>query len=117
MSEHDKHQHRHGHGDEEHCGEGPEHSHHRHGGECCYGGHGGHHRYGGEGCHGGHGGHHGHGGCCHGGEGRGFGPGSPFRRHFPTREEQIAWLEEYLKELQAEAKGVEERIAELKASE
>jgi len=29
---------------EEHCGEGPEHSHHRHGGECCHGGHGGHHR-------------------------------------------------------------------------
>jgi len=53
----------------------------------------------------------------HGGEGKAWGPGSPFRRHFITREEQIAWLEEYLKELQAEAKGVEERIAELKASE
>jgi len=53
----------------------------------------------------------------HGGEARGWGPGAPFRRHFPTREEQIAWLEEYLKELQAEAKGVEERIAELRAGQ
>ena len=34
-------------------------------------------------------------------------------RHFLTREEVIAQLEEYLKNLQAEAKGVEERIAEL----
>ncbi len=39
-----------------------------------------------------------------------------FGRRFPTREERIAWLEEYLKELQAEAKAVEERIAELKAA-
>ncbi|MGQ9494323.1 MAG: hypothetical protein ACUVR2_11285 [Anaerolineae bacterium] len=39
-----------------------------------------------------------------------------FRRRFPTREERIAWLEEYLKELQVEAKAVEERIAELKAA-
>jgi len=97
MRKHDEHHHGHGHGDEGHWGEGPEHPHHRHGGECCHGGHGG--------------------GCCHGGEGKAWGPGSPFRRHFITREEQIAWLEEYLKELQAEAKGVEERIAELKASE
>ena len=36
------------------------------------------------------------------------------RRRFPTREETIGRLEEYLKQLQAEAKGVEERIAELK---
>ena len=100
MRKHDEHQHCHS-GDEGHWGEHPEHPHHRHGGECC-GGHGGHRRHDGE--------------CCHGGEGRGWGPGAPFRRHFPTREEQIAWLEEYLKELQAEAKGVEERIAELKAS-
>lgn len=40
-----------------------------------------------------------------------FGHGS---RRFPTREEVIGRLEEYLKQLQAEAKGVEERIAELK---
>ncbi len=96
----------HDHGDEGRWGKGPQHPHHCHGGheehECC-GGHGGPRRHDGE--------------CCRGGEGRGMGPGAPFRRHFPTREEQIAWLEEYLKELQAEAKGVEERIAELKAGE
>jgi len=42
--------------------------------------------------------------------------GHPFltRRRFFTKEEVIAQLEEYLKRLQAEAKGVEERIAELK---
>ena len=61
------------------------------------------------------GGHHGvteqwhhHGGCCH--------PGHELRR-FPTREETIAWMEEYLKQLRAEAKGVEERLAELKKRE
>lgn len=41
-----------------------------------------------------------------------------FRRRFITQEERkaqrLAWLEDYLKELQAEAKGVEERIAEIK---
>jgi hypothetical protein len=31
-----------------------------------------------------------------------------------SKEEVIAGLEEYLKQLQAEAKGVEERIAELR---
>jgi len=35
-------------------------------------------------------------------------------RRFPTREEIIAELEEYLKQLQAEVKGVEERIAEFR---
>jgi len=45
-----------------------------------------------------------------------WGPGFPFGRRFPTREERIAWLEEYLKELQAEVKAVEERIAEMKAA-
>ncbi|MBI4302035.1 MAG: hypothetical protein HY664_05475 [Chloroflexi bacterium] len=35
-------------------------------------------------------------------------------RRFPTREEVILNLEEYLKDLQTEAKGVEERIAELR---
>jgi hypothetical protein len=39
-----------------------------------------------------------------------------FRRHFISRDEVITRLEEYLKQLQAEAKGVEEHIAELKAS-
>lgn len=55
-------------------------------------------------------GHH-SGGCrcgCHHHEGVGF------RRHFIPREEVIARLEEYLKQLQAESKGVEERITELK---
>ena len=86
--------------------------HHRHGGECHHGGHGEHQGHGGECRHGGHGEHRRHGGEC------GCGcEGAPFRRHFITREEQIAWLEQYLKELQAEAKGVEERIAELKAGE
>ena len=37
-----------------------------------------------------------------------------FHRHFTSREEIAARLEEYLKQLQAEAKGVEERLAELK---
>jgi DNA anti-recombination protein RmuC len=37
-----------------------------------------------------------------------------FHRRFIPREEIIARLEEYLKQLQAEAKGVEERLAELK---
>ena len=45
----------------------------------------------------------------HAGIGIGFG----FRR-FVSRDEIISRLEEYLKELQAEAKAVEERIAEIK---
>ena len=65
--------------------------------------------------HGGYHGHHGYGGgCCCGPTA--WGPGLPFGRCFPTREERIARLEEYLKELQAEAKSVEECIAELKAA-
>jgi hypothetical protein len=38
-----------------------------------------------------------------------------FRRQFTTRAERIAQLEQYLTDLQAEAKAVEERIAEMKA--
>ena len=34
-------------------------------------------------------------------------------RRFPTRAESIEELEQYLKHLKAEAKGVEERLAEL----
>ncbi len=72
-------------------------------------GFGSHHEY----CGYGHSSHHGmreqwqyqHGCCCH--------PGHGLRR-FPTREEIIAQMEEYLKQLQAEAKGVEEHIAELR---
>jgi hypothetical protein len=70
---------------------------------CGCGGQGHHGRY--EGRH-----HHGGFGCgClqhHGGMG--------FHRHFIPSEEIIARLEEYLKQLHAEAKGVEERIAELR---
>ena len=47
-----------------------------------------------------------HEGCCHG-------PGYLMSR-FPTREDITAELEEYLKQLQAEVKGVEEHIAELR---
>lgn len=35
-------------------------------------------------------------------------------RHFPTKEENIQDMEDYLKQLQAEVKGVEERLAEMK---
>ena len=73
-----------------------------HGGDCGCGGHEHHGMY--------REWHH-HGGCscgCHHHEGMGF------RRRFIPREEIIARLEEYLKQLHAEAKGVEERIAELK---
>jgi hypothetical protein len=39
-----------------------------------------------------------------------------FHRHFRTQDERVAHLEEYLKQLQSEAKAVEERLAELKAA-
>jgi len=58
-------------------------------------------------------GHHSHSGCCCQ---PGAFHGRPFQRHFPSREERIARLEEYLKEIQAEAKAVEERLAEIKAA-
>ncbi len=51
------------------------------------------------------------GGCrcgCHHHENMGF------HRRFVSREEIIERLEDYLKQLQAEAKGVEEHIAKLK---
>ena len=47
-----------------------------------------------------------HRGCCCGSGHR--------HRHFFTKEEVIIHLEEYLKQLQAEVTGVEERIAELR---
>ena len=40
--------------------------------------------------------------------------GKSFSRRLATREERIARLEEYLKDLQAEARAVEERLAEMK---
>lgn len=65
--------------------------------------------------------------CCgheshHGGRQRGHHHGGfcacsgPFRsgRRFWTKEEKIAWLEQYLGGLQEEAKAVEERIVALK---
>ncbi len=83
------------------------------------GGHGGHHSGHSEDCgcggHGRHGVygesyHHEYCDCgCHGHHG-----GMGFHRHFVPHEEIITMLEEYLKQLHAEAKGVEEHIAELK---
>ena len=59
------------------------------------------------------GGHHGWGNesssCCCGG-GHPFG----FQRRFSTREEEAAALEDYLKELEAEAKGVRKRLVEMR---
>lgn len=64
-----------------------------------------------------HHGHHGHAGgcCCEGGDWE-WGHGRHHRRRFLTREERIARLEQYLQDLQAEIKAVEERLAEIKAS-
>ena len=86
-----------------HHGEQYEGRHEAYSGDCGCGGHEHHgmyrgwHHYGGCGC-----------GCHqhHGGMG--------FHRRFIPREEIAARLEEYLKQLQAEAKGVEERLAELR---
>jgi hypothetical protein len=47
---------------------------------------------------------------CNCGHPHGYG----FRRQFISKEEVVARLEDYLKELRAEAKGVEEHIEELK---
>jgi len=86
--------------------------------ECGCGQHGKHHGEQYEERHEGHsgdcgcGGHEHHGGCrcgCHQ-----LHRGTRFHRRFISREEIAAKLEEYLKQLQAEAKGVEERLAELK---
>ncbi|MBC7093037.1 hypothetical protein H5T53_03400 [Candidatus Bipolaricaulota bacterium] len=51
-----------------------------------------------------------HDGCCEAGSGSGLG----FHRRLLSREERVARLEAYLAELQAEARAVEERIAELR---
>jgi hypothetical protein len=99
------------------CGCGEKHGHDQGGGCSCGGHHGSHH--GSQcscGCH--------HeGGCCRGGghcEGdhachceRRHG----FHRRFQTRDERIAELESYLKELEAEAQGVREAIAGLGTSQ
>lgn len=57
------------------------------------------------GCHGGHR----HGGSCGCGGGQ-----THFGRRFWTKEEKVAWLEQYLADLQAEAQAVEEHIAAMK---
>lgn len=63
-----------------------------------------------------HGLHHRHHGYCCCGEPGYWGRGSGFRRRFSTREERIARLEEYLRELQAEIQAVQEYLTELKGS-
>lgn len=70
------------------------------------------------------GGHHGWGGapsCCGGGSGHwqhGCGGEHPFSSHrwFSTREEEAAALDQYLKGLEAEAKGARERLTELRGT-
>ena len=60
--------------------------------------------------------HQGHGGMAHhGGEGVCCCAGGFQGRHFYTKEEMITHLENYLKQLQAEVKGLEEHISQLKA--
>lgn len=46
------------------------------------------------------------------------GCGHPFRFHrwFSTSEEEAAALEQYLKDLEAEAKGVQEHLAQMRGS-
>ena len=97
---------------------------------CCGGGHaqqgcdcGGHSRHGcgcehPSGCH--CGGHHGLGsgsGCCCGGGNLHHGCSGEhplrFQRRFRSRDDEVADLEQYLKDLEAEAKGVRERLAEI----
>ena len=56
----------------------------------------------------------GHGGMMGRGMGMGMRMGMGLGRRFISRDEIIGRLEEYQKQLQAEAKGVEEHIAELK---
>lgn len=100
---------------EGHCGHG--------GGASCCCGHGGH---GHQGCCRDHhgcccGGHRTqHGGCCCGGHDgqQGCGCDRPFGfvRRFSTKEEEAAPLEQYLNDLEAEAKAVRERLVELKGS-
>jgi len=118
------------------CNERKHHHSHRYGGQCDEGGHcdcgcGCHGEHGHDCCEERHGRHdcgcgdqRGHADCCEKERrhGRGHGcccesePSRHFHRCFHTREERLAWLEEYLKNLQAEVKAVEEQIAEIKAT-
>ena len=52
--------------------------------------------------------------CCHPGIGMHHGHKGMIQRHFTSKEEIVAKLEEYLRQLQSEARGVEEHIADLK---
>jgi hypothetical protein len=67
-------------------------------------------------------GHHGGGGpqscCCGDHSQHDCGCGHPFRFHrwFSTSEEEMTALEQYLKDLEAETKGVQERLAQLRGS-
>ena len=86
---------------ENQCGCGPGEGHGIGHGQHGFHGRGGAHHDCGCGCGGHHGGmHHGHGAFMH--------------RRFISKDEVVAKLEEYLEQLQEEAKGVEEHIAELK---
>jgi len=49
-------------------------------------------------------------GCC----AHEHGSGQHLHRIFVTKEERITWLKGYLKDIQTEAKAVEEHIAEMK---
>ena len=90
------------------CGRDEGHAHHR--GECGCGRSGSHAH---------HGGGHGRGCCCcrrcccacRGGG------GWAFPRRFRSRQEQVAELEAYLQELEAEAQGVREALAGLRSQE
>jgi len=99
-----------------HHGAECEHGHSHHEGECGCGGHHGGAHDGECGC-GGHHSHHGHEGCHQGHDwgwgGRCYG----FWRRFRSREERLVGLEAYLKELEAEAQGVREALAELQGSQ
>jgi len=59
---------------------------------------------------------HGDAGCCVP-VSCGCGCGDDLQRHFATREERTGRLEHYLQDLRAEAKAVEEHLAEMKAAE
>ena len=73
-------------------------------------------------CGSGHHSHHGHGGADYYHRGGGcscsYGCGGSYHgRHFYTREEMLKHLEEYLEQLKAEAKGLEEHINKLKSAD
>lgn len=55
-----------------------------------------------------------HSGCCYPRGGMHHGHGGIMHRHFTSKAEVVAELEEYLEQLKSEARGVEEHIAKLK---